>query len=117
MNIQLYYSKKNFDVQKAQRWFKERRVSFTEVDLKKHKLGGRELDLFARAAGGFKALVDPEAKGGRADYIKQLSIDSVLRDELMENPAYILGPIIRDGNKAFIGFDPSLIEAWIEKNK
>ena len=35
MNIQLYISKKNFDVQKAERFFKERRVTVQFVDLKK----------------------------------------------------------------------------------
>ena len=39
MNIQIYCGKKNFDVQKAERWFKERRIPFQTLDLKKHKLG------------------------------------------------------------------------------
>ena len=37
--IQLYISKKNFDAQKAERFFKERRVQVQVMDLKKHKLG------------------------------------------------------------------------------
>ena len=41
--IQLYISKKNFDAQKAERFFKERRVQVQVMDLKKHKLGEREL--------------------------------------------------------------------------
>ena len=52
MNIQIYVNKKNPDVLKAERFFKERRVPYQLVDLKKHKLGERELQLFARAAGG-----------------------------------------------------------------
>ena len=35
--IQLYISKKNFDAQKAERFFKERRVQVQVMDLKKHK--------------------------------------------------------------------------------
>ena len=34
MNIQLYISKKNFDVQKAERFFKERRIKVQVMDLK-----------------------------------------------------------------------------------
>ena len=58
MNIQIYAAKKNPDVLKAERFFKERRISYQMMDLKKHKLGRRELELFARAAGGAQALVD-----------------------------------------------------------
>ena len=34
MNIQIYCLKRNFDVQKAERFFKERRVPYQLVDLK-----------------------------------------------------------------------------------
>ena len=37
--IQLYISKKNFDAQKAERFFKERRVQVQVMDLKKHQAG------------------------------------------------------------------------------
>ena len=42
MSLQLYSLKKNFAVQKAERFFKERRAQVQAVDLKKHKLGLRE---------------------------------------------------------------------------
>ena len=112
MNIQIYAMKKNFDVQKAERYFKERRIPFVSVDMKKHKLGARELQLFIRAAGGAKALVDPDAKGERADYVRQLSIDSVIQDELMENPALMRAPIVRNGNAVTVGFCPEVWESW-----
>jgi len=117
MNIQLYYSKMNFDVQKARRYLKERRIPFTEVDLKKHKLGMRELELFAKAAGGMKALVDADAKGERADYVRQLSIDGYIADELLANPSLLKGPIVRDGSRVCVGFDQTVIEKWAETAK
>lgn len=49
--IQLYISKKNFDAQKAERFFKERRVQVQVMDLKKHKLGERELQVMAKDVG------------------------------------------------------------------
>ena len=49
MNVQIYASKKNPDVLKAERFFKERRIPYQLVDLKKHRLGRRELELFAAA--------------------------------------------------------------------
>ena len=45
MNIQIYYGKKNFDVQKAERFFKERRIPVQGLDLGKHRLGEREVRL------------------------------------------------------------------------
>ena len=57
MNIQIYAAKKNPDVLKAERFFKERRIPYQMMDLKKHKLGRRELELFARAAGGAQEAV------------------------------------------------------------
>ena len=83
MAIQIYYTKNNFEVQKARRFLKERRISFSEVDLNRHELGPRELKLFAQAAGGMRALVDTAAKGERADYVRQLSIDEYIADELI----------------------------------
>ena len=80
--------------------------------MKKHKLGARELQLFARAAGGVRALVDPDAKGEKADYARQLSIESILTDVLLENPTLLKAPIVRNGTSVTIGFHPELWEGW-----
>ena len=117
MNIQLYYAKNNFDVQKVKRFFKERRVPFQEVDLKKHTPGARELKLFASAAGSMKALVDPEAKGARAAYVKQLSVESIIEEELLNDPGLMRGPIVRSGSRICLGFDESTLNAWIQEVK
>ena len=45
MSIQIYCGKKNFDTQKAERFFKERRIPVQSMDLKKHPLGEREIRL------------------------------------------------------------------------
>lgn len=112
MNVMIYAAKKNFDVQKAERYFKERRIPFVSVDLKKHKLGQRELQLFVRAAGSARALVDPDAKGDKADYIHQLSIETVISEILLETPTLLRSPIVRDGNKVTVGFCPEIWESW-----
>ena len=114
MNIQLYFSKNNFEVQKARRFFKERRVPFQEIDLKKHAPGRWELQLFAAKAGGLKLLIDPEAKGERAVYARQLFTESILEDLLLSSPELLRGPIIRDGGKVCIGFDQAALEGWIK---
>lgn len=112
MNVMIYALKQNFEVQKAERYFKERRIPFVKVDLKKHKLGERELELFCRAAGGAKKLFDTAAKGERADYVRVLNNDDMVFDELLEHPELIKTPIVRNGNKVTVGFDQSAYETW-----
>ena len=112
MNIQIYAGKKNFDVQKAERYFKERRIAFTSVDLKKHKMGARELQLFVKAAGSARALLDPEAKGEKADYARHLTLENIIFDLILENPVLMKSPIVRNGNKVTLGFCPEVWEKW-----
>ena len=57
MNIQIYCGKKNFDAQKAERWFKERRIPIQALDLKKHRLGDREIQLMISSI-GMENLID-----------------------------------------------------------
>ena len=62
MNIQIYALKKNFDVQKAERYFKERSIKFQSIDLSKKPMGARELDSVCRAVGGVDELIDRDNK-------------------------------------------------------
>ena len=43
MNIQIYALKRNFDVQKAERYFKERRIAYQFIDLAKRPFSPREI--------------------------------------------------------------------------
>ena len=56
MGYQIYCGK-GFDTQKAERFFKERRVSYQRVDVLKYGIGKRELESVA-AAVGLDALCD-----------------------------------------------------------
>ena len=63
MNIQIYCGKKNFEAQKAERWFKERRIAFQSLDLKKHPLPKPDTDL------------DPMNSDGEYEYVYMLKDD------------------------------------------
>ena len=113
MSLQLYSLKKNFAVQKAERFFKERRAQVQAVDLKKHKLGQRELQLFARRLGA-QALVDrtPETLSlpiGHTD-----DPDYIL-ETLLENPRFLRTPIVRNGEQVTLGADEQTWQRWIDK--
>lgn len=59
MNIQIFGVKKCFDTKKAQRYFKERRVKFQDIDLKKIGISRGELTSVISAV-GLDNLVDPD---------------------------------------------------------
>ena len=79
------YCGKSFDTQKAERFFKERRVAYQRVDVLKYGIGRRELESVA-AAVGLDALCDKESKAYRESVIAYTqSRDSILA-WLMEKP-------------------------------
>ena len=113
MNIQIYVNKKNPDVLKAERFFKERRIPYQLVDLKKHKLGQKELDTFVRAVGA-KALVDREGKKALERPVAHMSTDSLIVAELLNDPTALKTPIVRNGSKITVGADEAVWKSWLE---
>ncbi len=112
-NIQIYFVKRNFDVQKAERFFKERRVPFQSVDMRRHAPGRRELELFARAAGGMSALLDrssPKVLSHPAAYMRD---EDAIAEELIEDPSLMLAPVVRNGQKVTIGVHEDIWAGWI----
>ena len=51
MNIQIFGTSKSFDTKKAERWFKERRIKFQSVDLKRYGMSRGELASVRQAVG------------------------------------------------------------------
>ena len=113
MNIQLYFLKKNFDTQKAERWFKERRVKLTIVDLSRHQLSPRELDS-VKAQVGLRAMIDTQSKHYLESTARFLMSDGPLRDALLADMRLLKTPIIRNGPKATVGFCPDVWEGWLK---
>ncbi len=112
-NIQIYFVKRNFDVQKAERFFKERRVPFQSVDMRRHAPGRRELELFARAVGGMSALLDrssPKVLSHPAAYMRD---EDAIAEELIEDPSLMLAPVVRNGQKVTIGVHEDIWAGWI----
>lgn len=111
--IQLYHLKRTPDVQKAERFFKERRVPCQAVDLTRHKLGPRELASVAKAV-GLKNLVDETSMAWKESTAQFLHSPDALIEALCQNPKLLKLPIVRDGNRATVGVQPEVWAAWIE---
>lgn len=111
MNIQIYAAKKNFDVQKAERYFKERQIPFQSLDLKKHRLGEREIRLMLNAA-GIENLLDREDKRVKEHPACYYDRAELLIPAIQENPWLLKTPIVRNGNQITIGFRPEIWDLW-----
>ena len=111
MNIQIYSGKKNFDTQKAERYFKERRIPFQSMDLKKHRLGEREVRLMMSAVGPEK-LIDREDKKVREHPACYYNQAEMLIQAILENPWLLKTPIVRNGNRITSGYRPEVWDTW-----
>ena len=109
MNIQIFGVKKCRDTQKAERYFKERRIPYHFVDFNERGLSKGELDKI-KAAVGLEALLNRDGK----EYIR-LNMQYIVqnREEMMlKHPLLIRTPIVRNGAKATAGYCPEIWQDW-----
>lgn len=114
MNIQIYINRKNPDVLKAERFFKERRIPFQEIDLKKHKLSPRELDVFVRVIGA-PELVDRSSQKSLEKPVAHMTGDLLIVQALLDDPSALRSPLVRNGNKVTVGADETTWKMWLEE--
>lgn len=111
MNIQIFGAKKCFDTQKAERYFKERKIKYQYVDLRKYGLSKGEFES-VKAAVGLKDMIDPEAKEYKTLNMQQLGVGSVAAEILFKNPGLYRSPVVRNGRQATIGYQPEIWKDW-----
>lgn len=111
MNIQIFGKSKCFDTKKAERYFKERRVSYQQVDLLRYGLSKGEFQSVKRAV-GLQAMIDPKSKDKEAAMLSYLASDEAIEEKLMENPKLLKTPIVRNGKQATVGFCPEIWKTW-----
>ena len=112
MNIQIFGKSKCFDTKKAERYFKERRIRFQSIDLKKFGMSGREFDSVLSAVGGVDKLIDWDSKDPLVTQMKYMDDRIAKEDMLFDNPCLMRTPIVRNGKKATAGYCPEVWEAW-----
>ena len=111
MNIQIYAHKRDFEVQKAERYFKERRIPYQFVDLNKHAMGLKELESVARHV-GVKNMIALSGKDWQSHYVSQPSDVPAALEALSDNPKLLKTPLVRNGKLATIGFHPDFWARW-----
>ena len=109
MNIQIFGKSKCFDTKKAQRYFKERRIRFQDIDLLRYGMSRGEFDSVRRAV-GLEAMINPDAPG--AEELQYLAYEEDRVEKLLENPRYLKTPIVRNGRQATVGYCPEVWKEW-----
>ena len=112
MNIQIFGKSKCFDTKKAERYFKERRVKFQSIDLKKYGMSPKEFDSVLRAVGGIDNLIDWENKSQEITNMRYMEDKIAKEDKVFDDPMLMKTPVVRNGKQATVGFCPEIWEKW-----
>ena len=112
MNIQIFVKSKCFDTKKAERYFKERRIKFQSIDLKKFGMSGREFDSVLRAVGGIDNLIDWDSKHPDITLMKYMDDKTAKEDKVFDNPELMKTPVVRNGKQATVGYQPEIWATW-----
>lgn len=111
MNIQIFGTNKCFDTKKAERYFKERKIRYQFIDIKKYSLSKGEFES-VRASVGLRELIDTQAKEYKTLNMQNLGVGNVAAEVFFKNPKLYRTPIVRNGRKATVGYCPDVWKDW-----
>ncbi len=112
MNIQIFGTKKCNDTKKAERFFKERGIKYQFIDMKEKGMSKGEFTSVAQANGGMDNMIDWEGKDkDTLALIKYMSEDDRM-EKVLEHPALIKTPVVRNGKKSTLGYQPDIWKGW-----
>lgn len=109
MNIQIWGHNKCFESKKAERYFKERRIKYQYIDLRRFGISRGELTSVKNAV-GLDKLINTEDE----DYplIQYLASADAKFEKLLEDPYLIRTPLVRNGRQATVGYCPDIWKTW-----
>ena len=111
MNIQIIGTKKCKETQKAERYFKERRIPFHFRDLTEKGLAKGELENISRVI-PLDDLIDRKSKRFKDRGMQFMVFD--IEEELLADPLLLKTPIVRNERSVTIGYQPGVWKAWIK---
>ena len=99
----------------AQRFFRERRVVVSYVDLRKRPLAPAELRRFVERLGA-AALVDRSSRAYRDAGLQYLTLDEAgIIGRLLADPSLLSLPLVRHGTEVTAGRDEATWTAWLKR--
>ena len=117
MNIQIFGDKKSSDTRKAQRWFKERRIRYQDIDLGQKPMSRGELRSVIQAVGGLDRLLDESCRDQDALALVKYIAPAQREEALLEHMQVMRLPVVRNGKKAAVGYCPEVYAAWLAEEK
>ena len=112
MNIQIFGTAKCFETKKAERYFKERSVKYQFIDLKKYGMSKGEFNSIKNAVGSMEKLINTSSKEYEKCFMKYLASDEAKEGKLLENQGMFITPIVRNGKKVTVGYQPEIWKTW-----
>lgn len=109
MNIQIFGKPKCFDTKKAERYFKERRVKYQYIDLKRYGISKGELKSVLQKH-SLEELLDP--KHPDLALVQYLAGEEAKVEKVLEDPTLLRTPIVRNGKLSTVGHAPEVWKSW-----
>jgi arsenate reductase-like glutaredoxin family protein len=113
-NLQIFGTKKCPDTRKAERFFKERRVSFHLIDIAVKAPSAGELRKIANAVGGIEKLIDRDGKRFVDRGLKYAAPTGPRIEQiLLDDPLLLRTPLVRAGDRSTVGDAMDVWKAWL----
>jgi arsenate reductase-like glutaredoxin family protein len=114
--IQVFGLEKDQATRAAQRFFKERRVEISFVDLRKRAIAPGELRRFVERLGA-RALLDETSRAYRDGGLANLRMDDgEIVERLLADPSLLRLPLVRNGNEVTTGRAEPTWTAWVKSS-
>lgn len=111
MNIQIFGRNKCFDTKKAERYFKERKISFQYVDLDLKGLSKGELNSIKKSI-SINDIINDKSKEYKALNLDKIRSIEVKEEIILKNPKVLKTPIVRNKNLATVGYKKESWDNW-----
>ncbi|WP_252250011.1 arsenate reductase family protein [Clostridium sp. ZBS13] len=111
MNIQIFGTKKCFDTKKAERYFKERRVSFQFIDLNEKGISKGELNSVLNSV-SVNDLINSKSKDYNKLNLNNIRSIDIKKEIVLKNPKVMNTPIVKNGKQATVGYTPDIWNDW-----
>ncbi len=113
--IQVFGLERDQATRAAQRFFKERRVAVSFVDLRKRAIAAGELRRFVERLGA-RTLLDETSRAYRDGGLGYLRMDDgQVVERLMADPRLLRLPLVRNGNDVSAGPAESTWKEWLNR--
>jgi arsenate reductase len=113
MNLQIFGTKKCRDTQKAERFFKERKIQFHFCDLNEKGISKGELENICRSV-PIEELLNKEGKEFQKRGLQYMVYE--IEEELLSDPLLLKTPIVRNEGNVTVGHKPETWKKWIKSS-